>query len=285
MKIRTGSAALLAVLFVSACGASLPDMPASDRVSTRNEAPPWAAPGTCWSKDETPAVIETRTRQAADDSVVRSAASGATGAFRGVYTTQTRQRIVTPRKDTWFETPCAAQLTPQFTASLQRALKARGYLDGPITGRMDSRTRSAIRAYQKPKGLDSATISLAAARQMGLVTVAAQDASRHAPVPLGAIAGSPREARNAAANEAVTRTDTQTDVQTGTTTATRSGAQKTAEAQRGKGPDEQAATITPPPVTKAERARKAAQLEAALKAEKDRESAKATPLPISAETY
>jgi len=36
MKIRTGSAALLAVLFVSACGASLPDMPASDRVSTRN---------------------------------------------------------------------------------------------------------------------------------------------------------------------------------------------------------------------------------------------------------
>ena len=150
---------------------------------------------------------------------------------------------------------------------------------------MDRRTRSAIRAYQKPKGLYSATISLAAARQMGLVTVAGQDASRHAPVPLGAITESLRETGNAAASEAVTRTDTQTDVQMDTTTATRSGPQDPAEAQRGTGPDEQAAAIAPPPVAKAEKARKAAELEAALKAEEARANTKATPLPISTETY
>ena len=53
----------------------------------------------------------------------------------------------------------------------QRALAARGYYAGPITGVMDRRTQAAIRAYQRPQGLDSAMISLAAARQMGLIAV------------------------------------------------------------------------------------------------------------------
>jgi peptidoglycan hydrolase-like protein with peptidoglycan-binding domain len=36
---------------------------------------------------------------------------------------------------------------------------------------MDARTRAAVRAYQKPEGLDSGILSLAAARRLGLVAV------------------------------------------------------------------------------------------------------------------
>jgi hypothetical protein len=93
-----------------------------------------------------------------------------------VYQTETKQQIVTPRQDTWFETPCDEAMTPDFNASVQRALKARGHYRGPITGRMDGRTRAAIRAYQKPQGLDSGMLSLAAARQMGLMQVDLQNA-------------------------------------------------------------------------------------------------------------
>ncbi len=93
-----------------------------------------------------------------------------------VYKLETRQAIVKERRELWFETPCEDQLTPDFLASLQRALKARGHYHGGITGQMDSRTRRAIRHYQAPQGLDSGILSLAAARKLGLVAVARTEA-------------------------------------------------------------------------------------------------------------
>ena len=75
------------------------------------------------------------------------------------------------RQEIWFETPCEEDLTPDFVASLQRALAARGGYDAPITGTMDTATRDAIRAYQTAQGLDSATLSLAAAQQLGLIAM------------------------------------------------------------------------------------------------------------------
>lgn len=132
-------------------------------------APPGADPGSCWGKDVTPAVIETVTHQVmlqpaevlADGTVTRPA----------IYKTETRQEIVRERKETWFETPCPPLLTPDFVASLQRALSVRKLYRGPVTGRVDARTRAAIRRYQKPQGLDSGILSLAAARKLGLVAV------------------------------------------------------------------------------------------------------------------
>jgi peptidoglycan hydrolase-like protein with peptidoglycan-binding domain len=59
-----------------------------------------------------------------------------------------------------------------FAATLQRALAARGYYDGPVTGVIDAETTRAIRAYQAPLGIDSATLSLAAARRLGLAPIA-----------------------------------------------------------------------------------------------------------------
>lgn len=158
-----------AALTLSACDAPLPGSGEPDLVQTLAEAPPGAAPGTCWGKVVTPAVIETVTdqilmqpAQVLDDGTVTAPA---------VYKTETRQAIVQERKVTWFESPCAADLTPEFVSTVQRALKARGLYRGATTGEMDSRTRAAIRRYQKPEGLDSGILSLAAARKLGLVAV------------------------------------------------------------------------------------------------------------------
>ena len=136
---------------------------------SRAIAPPGAKPGTCWGKSVTPAVVETVTEQIllqpaeirADGSVTQPA----------IYKTETRQAIVQERVETWFETPCDDALTVEFIATLQRALEARGFYRGPVTGVMDARTRAAIRRYQAPQGLNSGILSLAAARKLGLISV------------------------------------------------------------------------------------------------------------------
>ncbi|MDT8329200.1 MAG: peptidoglycan-binding domain-containing protein [Roseovarius sp.] len=140
-----------------------------DLVTRIETAPPGAAPGTCWGKDVTPAVIETVTEQivqhpaeiAEDGQILKPA----------LYVTKTRQAIVKERTVTWFETPCAEDLTPDFIASVQRALAARALYRGPINGDMDTRTRTAIRRFQAPEGLDSGILSLESARRLGLVSV------------------------------------------------------------------------------------------------------------------
>ncbi len=133
-------------------------------------APPGAAPGTCWGKTVSPAVVETVTRKV----LLQPAQISSDGRVQSppIYKDETRQEVVKPRRDTWYEIPCAADLTPEFIASLQRALDARGYYNGPLTGEMDRRTKDAVLRYQKDEGLNSKTLSVAAARKLGLIAVA-----------------------------------------------------------------------------------------------------------------
>lgn len=163
----------VALMTLGACAAQVDEVSAlvgEPQVSrTIQKAPPGAPPGTCWGKVVTPAVIETVTEQVmvqppdvlADGTVARPA----------VYRTETTQRIARERTDTWFETPCEVDMTPEFNASVQRALAARSLYHGPVTGKMDAATRAAVRRYQTPQGLDSGILSLAAARKLGLVAV------------------------------------------------------------------------------------------------------------------
>ena len=138
-----------------------------DLVYTRSTPPPGAREGSCWGKHVTPAELETITHQIQlQPAEVRT---DGTVSAPGVYKTETSQKIVKERRELWFETPCAPVLTPEFVASLQRALKARGHFRGSISGYIDPRTRSAIRKYQAPQGLDSAILSLAAVRKLGLI--------------------------------------------------------------------------------------------------------------------
>ncbi|MDF1854783.1 peptidoglycan-binding domain-containing protein [Pseudooceanicola sp.] len=171
VRLRQLGAAILCAPLVG-CGATelaVQSLGEPEVTQIRANAPPGAAPGTCWGRDATPAVIETMTEQIlmqppqihTDGSVLQPA----------VYKTETQQRIVQERREVWFRTPCLPELTPEFVASLQRALEARGHYSGPITGMLDEHTRRAVRAYQKPQGLDSGILSLAAARKLGLAVV------------------------------------------------------------------------------------------------------------------
>lgn len=161
----------LGLLATAGCG-PLPDaevarlMERDGTIVTRGEGPADARPDACYARDVTPAVIETVTEQVvvrpgrlAEDGRVLEPAS---------YRTDTRAEIVETRREIWFETPCAAQDDPAFIATLQRALAARGLYAGPVSGVMDRRTRAAIREFQRPQGLDSGVLSLAAARLLGL---------------------------------------------------------------------------------------------------------------------
>ena len=79
-------------------------------------APAGAAPGTCWGKIPTPAVIETVTEQI----LVTPAKTNPDGTLASlpVYREESRQQIMTPRTDRWFEIPCPPAFTVEFVSTL-----------------------------------------------------------------------------------------------------------------------------------------------------------------------
>ncbi len=166
------SAAAVALLLVPACTETTgPDLGALtepslvERVAT--SMPPGAQPGTCWGQDVTAA----RTETVQQPILVQPAQVLVDGTILTppVYKTESLERIIEPRRETWFEVPCAEDVTPDFVASVQRALAARGLFYGAVNGEMDAKTRAAVRRFQRPQGLDSGILSLAAARKLGLV--------------------------------------------------------------------------------------------------------------------
>ena len=165
---------------LSACAQSLPTRsgtaPATDAAIGPLETPAVVDPaiGTCYARDTTPAVIETVTEQViVQPATVRSDGSVETPA---IFRTVTRQAILRERREVEFETPCQDVLTPQFIASVQRALVARGYYRGPITGQIDRATSAAIGQFQTAEG-DVATdlLTLRTARTLGLVALPRED--------------------------------------------------------------------------------------------------------------
>lgn len=171
MNLRVFVTSLSALVALAACDGAprLAGLTEPALVETHERTPPGAPEGSCWGKDVTPAVIETVTERV----LVQPAEVRDDGAVLAdpIYKLETRRAIVRERRELWFQTPCEDQLTPDFLASLQRALEARGHYRGAVTGEMDVRTRRAIRRYQAPQGLDSSILSLSAARKLGLVAI------------------------------------------------------------------------------------------------------------------
>jgi hypothetical protein len=143
--------------------------PTTDAIGPLTQTPVVnSADGTCFARATTPAIIETVTEQVmVQPATVRSDGSVQTpAAFRTV----TRQQILRERREVEFETPCGSVLTPQFNASVQRALLARGYYRGAINGTLDQRTASAIERFQTDQDdVHTGTLTLRTARTLGLV--------------------------------------------------------------------------------------------------------------------
>lgn len=158
---------LVAALAVAGCSEVVSSNIVEPQLTQVIDAPPPGAdPEACWGKTVSPATIETVSQKV----LVQPAQISSDGRIQAppVYRDETRQEVVVPRREQWFEVPCAQDLTPEFVSSVQRALQARNYYLGPITGNLDMRTRRAVRAYQVDQGLDSGVLTVAAARQLGL---------------------------------------------------------------------------------------------------------------------
>lgn len=167
----TAAAGLLSLSALAGCGMPLPvpGVGEPDIIQIRSEPPPGSPAGACWGQEASPAIVETVTEQI----LLQPAQVHRDGTVLApaVYKTETQQRILRERQELWFRTPCPAELTEDFVASLQRTLAARGLYSGPVNGRMDRQTRRGVRNYQAPLGLDSGILSLAAARKLGLAVV------------------------------------------------------------------------------------------------------------------
>lgn len=142
------------------------------------------AQGVCYGRTTTPAQVETVTEQhlerperlGPDGSVIEPAR----------YRTVRTQKIVRERQVVEYQTPCADQFTPEFIASLQRALAARGLYDGPVDGVLNTGTKAAIRAFQREFGPDSPVLSIEAARRLGLIALSREQISQLSEASAGA---------------------------------------------------------------------------------------------------
>jgi hypothetical protein len=165
---------LMALVAAMGCQPSAIEAPAprddlsAELIRLEGTRPPEGGPpGACWDRYTLPTVIETVTDQVlvtpeerrADGTITRPAA------FR----TESSQQIVQERGQVWFRAPCIAEQTVDFVATLQRALKARGFYLAPINGTFDPTTAEAVRRYQASRGFDSPRLTLAAARELGII--------------------------------------------------------------------------------------------------------------------
>lgn len=73
--------------------------------------------------------------------------------------------------ETAFRVPCPEQINKSFLQTLQRALAARDYYSGPVSGLVDPETSMAVRNYQKDNGFDSPILSLKTAQDLGLLAI------------------------------------------------------------------------------------------------------------------
>lgn len=162
MKSYTLTASFLVLSACAATQGTKPDNVLIDmgQIETAND-------GRCYAKDISPAVIETLTTHELETAEVRDEAGKVTNP--ATFRTVTRQQIVRERSDIRFETVCPQNYTEERVRTLQRALKARGFYDGPITGTLDDATGIAIQKFQRVDGPDTVLLAIETARKLGVV--------------------------------------------------------------------------------------------------------------------
>ena len=157
------------LLLLTACGAQHGTGLTAEIITVSASKPSDPPEGACWDTDTIPAVIETETVQSLVSPEQRDDTGQVTS--RAIYKSVTKLRMVQDRSEVWFRVPCPDLQDAVFWATVQRALKARGYYLVPVTGIADAETAEAVRRFQATRGLDSKILSLAAAQELGLVVV------------------------------------------------------------------------------------------------------------------
>jgi len=89
-------------------------------------------------------------------------------AIPATYKTVTKKRMVADGYAKWVPIVCKTSMNSTMISNVQQALKSAGYYRGPIDGVWGSASRSAIRSYQKAKGLPVAGLSVATMESLGL---------------------------------------------------------------------------------------------------------------------
>lgn len=131
-----------------------------------------ATPGSCYAQEISPAVIETITVHTPVLPERRSInpKTGESAIIReATFDTKVVQRIVTPRSELLFETLCPHLYTERFVKTLQRALRARGFYSGKLTGWIDPQTKLAVKLYQRKLSVNSDILALSTAEEFGLI--------------------------------------------------------------------------------------------------------------------
>ena len=84
------------------------------------------------------------------------------------YKTITKKKKIAEGYAKWVPVVCKTSINSTMVRNVQRALKSRGYYHGPIDGVWGEESKSALRAYQKAKGLPVADLSVATMESLGI---------------------------------------------------------------------------------------------------------------------
>jgi peptidoglycan hydrolase-like protein with peptidoglycan-binding domain len=77
-----------------------------------------------------------------------------------------KTRPAGPQRLDWREAPCAKAVTPDLVRRVQQALNDRGHPVGKADGVWGARTREALEAFQRAKGLPSGALTVETLRAL-----------------------------------------------------------------------------------------------------------------------
>lgn len=161
--------AVLAVIALMGCGAPVDDAPPDQvglislgEIST-------GADGRCFARQDgvTQTTVVTELVEVEPAVRDRNGVVVTPAIFRNI----TRPQTVQVAEGAPFETVCPQIYTPDFVATLQRALIVRRGYDGDVTGLMDEATSVAVQRFQRDRGIDSPLLEIGVARELGLVAI------------------------------------------------------------------------------------------------------------------
>jgi regulator of extracellular matrix RemA (YlzA/DUF370 family) len=89
-------------------------------------------------------------------------------AIPATYKTITKKKKIAEGYAKWVPIVCQSSINSTMITQVQRALKAKGFYNGPIDGIWGAASKSATRAYQKAKGLPVAGLSMATMQSLGI---------------------------------------------------------------------------------------------------------------------